>query len=305
MDALRLKKCFWTLLCLQLVVCCVLFTVTTVSGDESSISWRKLLKLRALLRSEIDDNVVPEPDGGNRASKNNHHNEPNRFNDNNHNNRNHDTHHCEDNAHKTKHVMLVIQWAPGICSSGKIGTCNGDAKLSEFTIHGLWPSDAQNESLQNCCTRERYDGRMLGPLNHKLKLWWPSLNRVPAETFWHHEWQKHGTCVDKVDPINTVYKYFSFALEKFTSLKPLEALAAAGIKPSNDDYAWGADLIKAMSAKHGAKVATRCASSPGSNNAHVLTEVHLCYSLPSMKPANCGYTPNSCMQNLLFPKSSI
>jgi ribonuclease T2 len=60
------------------------------------------------------------------------------------------------------------------------------------------------------------------------------------ETFWEHEWAKHGTCISTLEPscygdhkaTEEVVDYFQKAVDLFKGLPSYQWLAAAGIEPS-------------------------------------------------------------------------
>lgn len=85
------------------------------------------------------------------------------------------------------------------------------------------------------------------------------------ETFWEHEWGKHGTCISTLEPdCYTDYEsteeavhYFARAVELFKSLPTHDWLADAGITPGSETYALS-DIQAALDEKHGAAVQLGC-----------------------------------------------
>merc|ERR1711934_312075 len=69
-----------------------------------------------------------------------------------------------------------------------------------WTLHGLWPQWAES------CTSEKFDPSQISDLMDDLKQNWPSCEGS-AESFWSHEWGKHGTCSSM-----SQHAYFSEAL---------------------------------------------------------------------------------------------
>jgi len=66
-------------------------------------------------------------------------------------------------------------------------TCQGS---STFTLHGLWPEWA------NECSGTALDVNALSSIRSDLEKYWLSCPEFGSdnETFWSHEWEKHGTC---------------------------------------------------------------------------------------------------------------
>merc|ERR1711935_917719 len=82
---------------------------------------------------------------------------------------------------------------------------------SGWGLHGLWPQWAES------CTHEKFDISNLDSIKSRLDQEWPSC-QGSAESFWSHEWSKHGTCsgMSQLD-------YFTKALdllEKYSSECP-------------------------------------------------------------------------------------
>ena len=89
------------------------------------------------------------------------------------------------------------------------------------------------------------------------------------ETFWEHEWSKHGTCISTLEPncytdhkpTEEVVDYFQKAVDLFKSLPSYEWLAAAGITPSTSKTYTTAQIQAALSAKRpGVSVTLGCKS---------------------------------------------
>lgn len=88
------------------------------------------------------------------------------------------------------------------------------------------------------------------------------------ETFWEHEWSKHGTCVSTLDPdCYTDYQateeavaFFGKAVELFKTLPTYEWLSAAGITPSSSKKYQLSEIQSVLTKKHGAAVTLSCRS---------------------------------------------
>jgi ribonuclease T2 len=86
------------------------------------------------------------------------------------------------------------------------------------------------------------------------------------ETFWEHEWGKHGTCISTLDPtcyINYQSKqeavdFFARTINLFQSLPSYAWLALAGIVPSASTTYTSAAIQSALQSQHGYPVTIRC-----------------------------------------------
>ncbi|SFR99747.1 ribonuclease T2 [Mitsuaria sp. PDC51] len=102
-------------------------------------------------------------------------------------------------ANEYDSFVLAMSWQPGFCewtAGGKRGKpeCeameSGKLKVSNLTLHGLWPNRQQcGISYGNCSTAPMTLSKetiaYIGP-------WMP--NFLYEKDFGEHEWRKHGTC---------------------------------------------------------------------------------------------------------------
>jgi ribonuclease T2 len=88
------------------------------------------------------------------------------------------------------------------------------------------------------------------------------------ESFWEHEWGKHGTCVSTLEPdCYTDYQpteeaavYFQKVVEVFKGLPTYKWLADAGITPSESEEYALSDVQAALEKGHGGGVTINCQS---------------------------------------------
>ena len=89
------------------------------------------------------------------------------------------------------------------------------------------------------------------------------------ESFWEHEWGKHGTCISTLEPncytnhkaTEEVVDFFQKAVDLFKTLPSYEWLAAAGIVPSTTATYTTAAIQAAIQAKRpGVSVTLGCSS---------------------------------------------
>lgn len=86
------------------------------------------------------------------------------------------------------------------------------------------------------------------------------------ETFWEHEWEKHGTCIstlepecyDGYQPTEEAAFFFDKTVALFKKLPTYEWLAAAGIKPDSSKTYAADEIQSVLKEKHGAEVTLGC-----------------------------------------------
>jgi ribonuclease T2 len=130
---------------------------------------------------------------------------------------------------------------------------------SDWTIHGLWPANAQGKQPSFCNGSVQYNAKLMGIfLRSKMKTKWPTLKLgLSNDDFWQHEWYKHGTCALNTNSTNSLPKYFSKSLKLLHKYNIGKILAKSGITPDNT-YKFD-DIIHAIDRALGVKVKVRCA----------------------------------------------
>ncbi|KAF2500074.1 ribonuclease M [Lophium mytilinum] len=116
-----------------------------------------------------------------------------------------------------------------------------------WTIHGLWPDHCDGTFDANCDASRAYTG--IGDILTSfgktdvlsyMQTYWKDY-QGNDETFWEHEWGKHGTCVSTYDTdCYTGYQakeeaadFFEKTVALFKTLPSYTWLKAAGIVPSS------------------------------------------------------------------------
>ncbi|KAJ5314764.1 uncharacterized protein N7443_001648 [Penicillium atrosanguineum] len=116
-----------------------------------------------------------------------------------------------------------------------------------WTIHGLWPDNCDGTYESSCDSSRAYtniteilkeQGRT--SLLSYMDQYWVDIDG-DNESFWAHEWGKHGTCINTIDPScytnysaqEEVGDFFQKVVDLFKSLDTYKALSAAGITPSS------------------------------------------------------------------------
>ncbi|EMD00151.1 hypothetical protein BAUCODRAFT_63809 [Baudoinia panamericana UAMH 10762] len=118
--------------------------------------------------------------------------------------------------------------------------------VDSWTIHGLWPDNCDGTYDANCDDERAYrnitqilkHSGAYDLLNDMQTLW--VSDSGSSETFWEHEWGKHGTCISTLQPscytdyqpTQEVTDFFNRTVTLFKSLPSYEWLESAGIVPS-------------------------------------------------------------------------
>ncbi|KAI9669519.1 MAG: ribonuclease T2-like [Trizodia sp. TS-e1964] len=144
---------------------------------------------------------------------------------------------------------------------------------NSWTIHGLWPDNCDGTYEANCDSSRVYTGidSTIGSANPALldymNTYWKDY-KGDDETFWEHEWSKHGTCISTLEPRcyirysprEELIDYFQKTVDLFKGLDTYKTLAAAGITPSSSQTYNLNDIQNAISSVTGHQVTLGCKS---------------------------------------------
>ncbi|KAH7312970.1 ribonuclease-like protein T2 [Rhexocercosporidium sp. MPI-PUGE-AT-0058] len=136
---------------------------------------------------------------------------------------------------------------------------------NSWTLHGLWPDKCDGTYEANCDPSREYTNitailnsyRKTDLLSYMNTFWKDYQGN--DESFWEHEWGKHGTCISTLDTKcysghsgqEEVVDYFEVAVELFKGLDSFATLETAGIVPSTTTTYTLAQIQSALTTAHG------------------------------------------------------
>ncbi|CED84786.1 Ribonuclease, T2 family [Phaffia rhodozyma] len=163
------------------------------------------------------------------------------------------------------HLLSTQFWDTGSMSTGP---------NNSWTLHGLWPDNCDGTYEQYCDTSRELTNitAVLAQAGQTellkvMDTYWKD-GSGDDETFWEHEYNKHGTCISGFEPrcfknyqpqIDAVY-YFKRAVQVYQTLPSYDWLAAAGIVPSLDKTYTLAEITQVLETQHGGGVNVQCTS---------------------------------------------
>ena len=141
-----------------------------------------------------------------------------------------------------------------------------------WTIHGLWPDKCDGSFDANCDPARAYTGipsiltsAGATDLLAYMQTYWKDY-QGNDESFWEHEWSKHGTCVSTLEPgcyngytpQQELVDYFQKTVDLFKTLPSYTWLTDAGIVPSTSATYTSAQILAALKAPRGVDVSIQC-----------------------------------------------
>lgn len=140
-----------------------------------------------------------------------------------------------------------------------------------FTLHGLWPDNCDG-TYDSFCNKDievssvqliisSFDSSLL----KDMQTYWPDYEG-DNDSFWVHEFNKHGTCVSTINPScysdftqnENVHDFFKVAMNLYKKLPTYEYLAAEGIVPSETATYTSAQIDAALKKHFGKEVYFKC-----------------------------------------------
>ena len=179
--------------------------------------------------------------------------------------------------------VFAYSWTPGFCIGQTYPGCASPLEYwkNNFTIHGLWPQ-YDTTGYPSTCTNEPFNPSI--PIEVGLDtmvMRWPDVkydvNNPQYDSFWEHEWTKHGTCSGL-----SQYEYFAAAIA-LTSVLMTPDLINESIGSSVN-----ADLLRTSIAP-AASVSLQC-------NHQQLVGIYTCWRQNENLPASLVECPADVMQ---------
>ncbi|KAI8939321.1 hypothetical protein NX059_003111 [Plenodomus lindquistii] len=176
-----------------------------------------------------------------------------------------------------------------------------------WTLHGLWPDRCDGTYDANCDSTRVYTNissiisASSPSLLTYMSTYWKDY-QGNDNSFWSHEWSKHGTCISTLNPecyadhiaTEEVVDYFQKAVDLFKTLPSYEWLADAGITPSTSKTYTTEQIQAAIQAKRpGVSVTLGCKSS-ALNEIWYHYDVRGALQTGDFVPANPDGTKSTC-----------
>ncbi|CAI5450847.1 unnamed protein product [Caenorhabditis angaria] len=131
------------------------------------------------------------------------------------------------------YLMFTTIYPTAVCRADDDSvpdSCEIPKGTPQWTIHGLWPN-YENGSYPQFCpgTPSRFDENLIKPIEPKLLAVWPNLfPHKSIQSFWKHEYEKHGTCAQSDERYKNELLYFSNSIKAYETFNIASALSSIG-----------------------------------------------------------------------------
>ena len=123
---------------------------------------------------------------------------------------------------------------------------------------GLWPS-RNDTSYPSNCNNNAFDPSQISDLLPEMQVRWPNLlTSSSPNSFWEHEWDKHGTCAQSDSKLASEHDFFAATLGLSETYELGSYLSSAGIVPSSDKYYTAAQMSSAIQSQIGVQPLIMC-----------------------------------------------
>jgi ribonuclease T2 len=141
----------------------------------------------------------------------------------------------------------------------------------------MWPERNDN-SWPQFCSGNSYSAGAISSIRGEMDTYWPNLqSHGTSDSFWKHEWEKHGTCAadGSMPGISDELSFFQYALDIHSSMPYAKTLAAYGVVPSNSQTYTLSQINQALTQTFNFTVIPSCMKSNGQYN---LMRLYSCIS---------------------------
>lgn len=203
------------------------------------------------------------------------------------------------------HFVFVQQYPAGVCLYRSLkgsSVCSYPKNANSWTMHGLWPTMQDTEGPNFCNKSAIFDGDNIKDLVPRLNVDWTNLlNNTAFESFWCHEWCKHGTCSTMPDE----HTYFATVLDYYDQMMFGDILLNQSVRPSNDTTYSVKDILNAFKQELGVfPYSVNCMGSH--KTGAILTQIGVCLD-KNLKVIECPRETNThgCDGHSIYYPTSI
>lgn len=183
-------------------------------------------------------------------------------------------------------ITACIQWE----NENKANTCNMPMDKSTWIVHGIWPTKIGTEGPLYCPSSIHFDPDFLAPIMDELNAQWTNVEaNTKPNSFWKHEWEKHGTCASVLPALNSVPNFFKQGLEWNNAFKLHEILADNTISPNPKGYTIN-EIYTTVKGHINADPMIQCVTDPHTKQS-LLSEIRICFN-KSMNIIDCDQSNN-------------
>lgn len=131
-------------------------------------------------------------------------------------------------------LLLAQQWGSTLCIQYNKGSNCYLPAHNDWTIHGIWPSKSLEKGPEDCHRDYGFKASDLKSIRNQLDSYWFSVHGPNAESFWKHEWIKHGTCSVTIPQLQSQLLYFKTGLSLNRKYNIKQILDRARILPGKN-----------------------------------------------------------------------
>lgn len=174
------------------------------------------------------------------------------------------------------YFLFVEEHPAGFCYFRDGENCSYPSNASQWTMHGIWPTANGTDGPNYCNESATFNITEIESLIPTLMKEWPNLiTNESFDSFWSHEWLKHGTCATGISALSTERGFFTTVLSLLEQkLNYTQALEDYGIKPSNTTTYKLDQFNDAFKKKFGVRPLVECLYTE--KKGQVLSQISLC-----------------------------
>lgn len=181
-------------------------------------------------------------------------------------------------------VLIFTQhWPATVCmeweeKNPSNNTCRMPAEKEIWTIHGIWPTKFGTIGPTFCNSSLHFNASMLAPIMSNLTEYWIDVEvPQPANSFWKHEWRKHGTCSAAIPALNTELGYFKQGLAWLEQYNMKDVLDKGGVHPDSNTPTDTTSLWLAVKTTLGVNPSIHCIHDKKTSQ-YYLKELRICFN---------------------------
>ncbi|XP_054261825.1 ribonuclease Oy-like [Macrosteles quadrilineatus] len=186
------------------------------------------------------------------------------------------------NSNEWDLLIFTQRWPNTVCmeweeTSPTNHTCALPKQKDIWTIHGIWPTKLGTIGPSFCNSSLHFNASQLAPIMNNLTEYWIDVEiPEPANSFWRHEWRKHGTCSASVPQLSTEIGYFQTGLDLLQKFNMKGVLGKASVYPDSDSPTDLTSIWLAIKTTLGVNPSIHCVHDKKTKQ-YYLQEIRICF----------------------------